>query len=60
MSVKGVKIRGKNHIIKHNGMSGYRTFCGKTASFGHQVYQFKMEEVTCPDCIRVKGQEPGV
>ncbi len=48
--VKAIRIRGQLHKVSHRGMSGYRTICGKTASFGHQVYQLNPQEVTCPEC----------
>jgi len=49
--LKAIKIRSQLHVISHNKMSGYRTLCGKTASFGHQVYRLKVKEITCPECV---------
>lgn len=55
--MKAIKIRGRLHLISRRAMSGYRTFCGKTASFGHQVYELKLEEINCPICAAEKCQE---
>jgi hypothetical protein len=48
--VKAIRIRSQLHEVSHNVMSGYKTLCGKMASFGHSVYQIKPEEITCPEC----------
>lgn len=48
--VKAIKIRGQSHRIKHHTMAGYKTVCGKTASFGHSVYWIHRDELDCPIC----------
>jgi len=48
--VEAIKIRGRTHQVKHRAMSGYKTVCGKTASFGHSVYQIHRDELDCPIC----------
>lgn len=58
--VKAVKIRNQVHAIRHNVMSGYRTLCGKTASFGHPVLNLKSEEITCRGCTDVILAEAGI
>ncbi|MBA7660446.1 hypothetical protein ES703_68448 [subsurface metagenome] len=49
--VKAIRIQSQLHIICHRGVSGYKTLCGKTASFGHQVHQLEPGEITCPECV---------
>ena len=58
--IKAVKIRSQVHAIRHNVMSGYRTLCGKTASFGHPVSRVKVDEITCPGCADVILAEAGI
>ena len=58
--MKAIKIRGQLHAIRHNEMRGYRTLCGKLASFGHSVSKVKVNEITCPDCQDVILANAGI
>jgi len=58
--MKAIKIRGQVHAIKHNVMSGYRTFCGKSVSFGHRVFNVDPEEITCRACYDIALAEAGM
>jgi len=58
--MKAIKIRGQLHAIKRNERHGYRTLCGKLASFGHTVFEVKVDEITCPSCADVILAETGI
>jgi len=51
--VKAVKIRGQWHIVDHPVMSGLKTACGKTVSFGKTVHCIKLDEIECAKCLSV-------
>jgi len=58
--MRAIKIRSQFHAIKHNVMSGYRTLCGKSASFGHTVFNVDPEEITCRACYDIALAEAGM
>ena len=48
--VKAIEIRGQLHAINCNVMTGFKTLCGKRASFGHSVTRAEPDKLDCPTC----------
>lgn len=54
--ISAIKIVGKLHIVKSRKMYGYKTECGKAASYARTLYKVNLGDVSCLECANSQKQ----